>query len=181
MKPGTIIEAAREAQSNRQYSRALARRAKIDHWRVRTLAKAFEFYWQTAPDERQGVSKADALATAPTLAALASEVQAIAKQCGRYVTRETPEEDRYTDLRLYLHNAGWRMNWGDPSYDQDHRGSCGIASIKASERATMRQAREAAAELLADAIGQWFEMTDIEGPEGDAKVWIDLVTQEKTR
>lgn len=41
------------------------------------------------------------------------------------------DEDRYVDLRVQLLDGGWTLHTGDASYDQDHRGFWGAASVAA--------------------------------------------------
>jgi len=45
------------------------------------------------------------------------------------------EADSEMDVRLQVYpNGDWAVRWGDPSYDQDHRGYWGSSSIPGSNR-----------------------------------------------
>ena len=45
------------------------------------------------------------------------------------------EADSEMDVRLQVYpNGDWAVRWGDPSYDQDHRGYWGSSSIPGNNR-----------------------------------------------
>lgn len=58
------------------------------------------------------------------------------------------------EVRVYLTvddgSMEWRGCWGDPSYDQDHRGSCGADSVSLTDAAADHAAT--AARLVEDAL-----------------------------
>lgn len=177
MKNHSLASLAKLVLSDRQYCRSLARAYRKPTRTLATIARAFD----AAADQVELDGDPEsllAIITAPTLAGFAFEIEAIAHQCGRYVTRETPKDERFIDLRLYLHTAGYRLEWGDPQGDRDHRGYCGAATIEASERTSYKRARKVAAELLADALDGYTQQHDI--PPA-IKAWLDLTTKERTR
>ena len=43
------------------------------------------------------------------------------------------DEDRFFEFRIRLHDGDWYLHIGDPSYDQDHRGSIGAGSVSVED------------------------------------------------
>lgn len=58
--------------------------------------------------------------------------------------KEKDQDVPWVDVRLQVYDDGdWAIRWGDPSYDQDHRGHWGCGSLS-----PRTNCRELAQELL---------------------------------
>lgn len=56
------------------------------------------------------------------------------------------DDDCDVRLQVYL-DGDWALRWGDPSYDLDHRGYWGVASVPGGGRLTKKEARNIAIDL----------------------------------
>lgn len=63
----------------------------------------------------------------------AKQVAARLREIRNYSTQPARDEydtDGHCDIRLQVYESGeWAVRWGDPSYDQDHRGYWGGSSV----------------------------------------------------
>jgi hypothetical protein len=105
-----------------------------------------------------------------TIAALAAAIHAEGAYLKRSFARVDLMEDASdpdafsgTDCRLQVHGGNWQLHTGDSSYDQDHRGAWGCASIPWG--CTWKEAREIARELIDDCGDSAAQMGEEEGAE----------------
>lgn len=63
--------------------------------------------------------------------------------------------DEGVDVRLNVQTSGWQVLWGDPQYDQDHRGFWGLGSVPGGGRRfdSMKEARQ----LLSEAKDDYYQ------------------------
>lgn len=75
--------------------------------------------------------------------------------------RDCGEEGCDIRLQVYPNEGGWQIHIGDSSYDQDHRGYWGAASVPGGRISTVK-ALEIAKELIEQAADQAAQNDELE-------------------
>lgn len=91
-------------------------------------------YYHNVPTEKEFK---EGIYSLPSINELADELYEYGQDLvDDYVPYELPQDDDdipYGDVRLQVHDGDWTLHTGDSSFDQDHRGAWGSASVSAGE------------------------------------------------